>query len=70
MEGGNSALSIMNLITIILLIVVSVYLYTEIQNLKQYEVNNQQQLQNLVNDINYNNYIISNSNDKLLNLSS
>jgi len=70
MEGGNSALSIMNLISIILLIVVSVNLYTEIQNLKQYEINNQQQLQNLVNDINYNNYIISNSNDKLVNLSS
>ena len=61
----SGALSIMNFITILFLVAVSIHVYIEIQNLKEYNEMNEQQLQNLVNDINNNNYVISNNNENI-----
>ena len=61
----SGALSIMNFITIVFLVAVSIHVYIEIQRLKEYDEMNELQLQNLVNDINYNNNIISKNNDKI-----
>ena len=55
----------MNFITIVFLVAVSIHVYIEIQRLKEYDEMNELQLQNLVNDINYNNNIISKNNDKI-----
>lgn len=61
----SGALSIMNFITIVFLVAVSIHVYIEIQGLKEYDEMNELQLQNLVNDINNNNNIISKNNDKI-----
>jgi hypothetical protein len=61
----SGALSLMNFITIVFLVAVSIHVYIEIQRLKEYDEMNELQLQNLVNDINYNNNIISKNNDKI-----
>ena len=61
----SGALSIMNFITIVFLVAVSIHVYVEIQELKEYDEMNELQLQNLVNDINNNNNIIAKNNDKI-----
>ena len=61
----SGALSIMNFITIVFLVAVSIHVYIEIQRLKEYDEMNELQLQNLVNDINNNNNIISNNNPNI-----
>tara|TARA_B100000900_G_C20601418_1_gene725842 strand:+ start:5884 stop:6093 length:210 start_codon:yes stop_codon:yes gene_type:complete len=68
MNGGSDVLGLMNLIAFILLFAVTIYVIVEINKLKEYDENNEKQLTNLVNDINYNNYIISKNNDKITNL--
>tara|TARA_B110000259_G_scaffold88072_1_gene102391 strand:- start:854 stop:1066 length:213 start_codon:yes stop_codon:yes gene_type:complete len=69
MKGGtNDVLGLMNLIAFILLFSVTIYVIIEINKLKEYNENNEVQLNNLVNDINYNNYIISNNNEKIASL--
>ena len=64
----TEALTFMNSIAIVLLIVVSVHVYLKIKDLKEYDESNEKQLKNLVNDINHNNYIISNSNSNIVNM--
>lgn len=64
----SGALSIMNFITIVFLVAVSIHVYIEIQRLKEYDEMNELQLQNLVNDINNNNNIISNNNPNIATL--
>ena len=64
----SGALSIMNFITIVFLVAVSIHVYIEIQGLKEYDEMNELQLQNLVNDINNNNNIISNNNPNIATL--
>ena len=70
MKGGSHSyvLGLMNLIAFILLFAVTVYVIVEINKLKEYDENNEKQLTNIVNDINYNNYVISKNNDKIKNL--
>lgn len=64
----TEALTFMNSIAIVLLIVVSVHVYLQIKDLKEYDELNEKQLKNLVNDINHNNYIISNNNPNIVNM--
>lgn len=64
----SGALSLMNFITIVFLVAVSIHVYIEIQELKEYDEMNELQLQNLVNDINNNNNIISNNNPNIATL--
>lgn len=64
----SGALSIMNFITIVFLVAVSIHVYIEIRGLKEYDEMNELQLQNLVNDINNNNNIISNNNPNIATL--
>ena len=69
MNGGDSdVLSLMILIAFLLLCAVTIYIVLELNKLKEYDESNEKQLTNLVNDINYNNYIISNNNPKLGNI--
>lgn len=69
MKGGNGELlSVMNLIAFILLFAVTIYIIIEIKELKEYDDANEKQLTNLVNDINYNNYVISNNNPDIVNM--
>ena len=62
------ALSLMNFIAVVLIIIVGVHMYLQIKQLKEYDEMNEQQLQNLVNDINNNNYIISHNNPNIVNM--
>lgn len=68
MKGGSDVLGLMNLIAFILLFAVTIYVIVEINKLKEYDENNEIQLNNLVSDINYNNYVISKNNNKITNL--
>lgn len=49
---------LLNFVAIVLLIFVTSYLFIEIYNIKIYLDSNENQLSNLVQDINYNNYIL------------
>jgi hypothetical protein len=49
---------LLNFVAIVLLIFVTSYLFIEIYNIKVYLDSNENQLSNLVQDINYNNYIL------------
>ena len=66
--GDTDVLSVMNLIAFILLFAVSMYIIIEIKELKEYDDANEKQLTNLVDDINYNNYVISNNNPDIVNM--
>ena len=70
MKGGNISdiLNIMNLIAFVLLFAVTIYIIIEINKLKEYDDANEKQLTNLVNDINYNNQILSNNNPDIVNM--
>ena len=70
MKGGDMSdiLSIMNLIAFVLLFAVTIYIIIEINKLKEYDDANEKQLTNLVNDINYNNQILSNNNPDIVNM--
>ena len=70
MKGGNISdiLNIMNLIAFVLLFAVTIYIIIEINKLKEYDDANEKQLTNLVNDINYNNQILSNNNTDIVNM--
>ena len=55
-------------IAFILLFAVTMYIVIEIKELKDYDDANEKQLTNLVDDINYNNYVISNNNPDIVNM--
>ena len=46
----SGVLSIMNFIAVVLLVIVSIYVYLQIRELKEYDEMNEKQLQNLVID--------------------
>ena len=62
------ALTIMNFVAIVLLVIVSFHVYLQLDELKEYDEANEKQLQNLVNDINNNNSIISNNIPNIANM--
>ncbi len=62
------ALTIMNFVAIVLLVIVSFHVYLQLNELKEYDEANEKQLQNLVNDINNNNSIISNNIPNIANM--
>jgi hypothetical protein len=62
------ALTIMNFVAIVLLVIVSFHVYLQLDELKEYDQANEKQLQNLVNDINNNNDIISNNIPNIANM--
>tara|TARA_Y100000389_G_scaffold150398_1_gene149958 strand:- start:1082 stop:1279 length:198 start_codon:yes stop_codon:yes gene_type:complete len=62
------ALTIMNFVAIVLLVIVSFHVYLQLDELKEYDEANEKQLQNLVNDINNNNDIISNNIPNIANM--
>ena len=69
MIGGDAdVLGVMNFIAFILLFAVTMYIVIEIKELKDYDDANEKQLTNLVDDINYNNYVISNNNPDIVNM--
>tara|TARA_B100001057_G_C22782084_1_gene924076 strand:- start:1374 stop:1571 length:198 start_codon:yes stop_codon:yes gene_type:complete len=62
------ALTIMNFVAIVLLVIVSFHVYLQLDELKEYDEANEKQLQNLVNDINNNNDILSNNIPNIANM--
>ena len=66
--GDTDVLSVMNLIAFILLFAITMYIVIELKELKDYDNANEKQLTNLVDDINYNNYVISNNNPDIVNM--
>lgn len=69
MKGGDSdVLGLMNLIAFLCLFALSIYIVMEVKELKEYDAANEKQLDNLVNDINYNNYVVSNNIPNIVNM--